>query len=170
MKILATLIVAALPFASLISCKTNSTGSLTPSEYTASNADFSGFASWSQTVSPRHGFDPSGVLSSGMAHGVNDSTITRTIYVKQPAATVDQSGNYPVGTIFYKNLTMNGMTAMGTGMVKRGGTYNSSGRNWEYFMLGADGKIMARGDTLMGGMCQGCHSSAAAGHDYIFTK
>ncbi|HYM20557.1 MAG TPA: hypothetical protein VEW28_06085 [Candidatus Kapabacteria bacterium] len=170
-KLLSIFALAFASACSLGSCS-NSTSSTpgTSAEHIAQDSDFANFAAWTQTVPHRMGFDPSGLLSSGMAHGVNDPTISRYIYLKQASATVDASGNFPVGTVFYKNLKMNGMNVMGTGMVKRGGSYNSTGRSCEYFLLSADGKITSRGDTLMGGMCQSCHNSAPSGHDYIFTK
>jgi len=60
--------------------------------------------------------------------------------------------------------------------VKRGNNFNTSGGNWEWFMLSPDGKIAddgsgnkLRGANLLDGMCVGCHSGAKS-KDFVFSK
>jgi hypothetical protein len=139
----------------------------TPTEFIATESDFNGYASWSKTTADRVGEDPAG-LTHG-AHGASDSSILRKIFLKQSAAVRGSSGQFPVGTMFAKEMSMAGLVQVVTGMAKRGNSYDASGNDWEYFMIGADGKFLGRGDTLMGGGCKGCHS-ATADKDYIFTK
>ncbi|MEO6938563.1 MAG: cytochrome P460 family protein [Candidatus Kapaibacterium sp.] len=151
------------------SCASNSTSApTTPSEFTATTTDFSNYTTWTQNGTPRRGVDPAGLLGMG-AHGGNDSMVTRTIWMKQINPERNASGQFPVGTIFLKESSMQGSVPMVTAMSKRGGSYNASGNGWEYFML-SGGQIMGRGDTLMGGMCKGCHTSAGTGKDFVFTR
>lgn len=142
---------------------------VTPStEVIANDASFAGFMTWSKDATLK-GADPA---LGGMAHGGNDSTVTRNVYYKNGQNPV--SGVYPVGTTIVKHSenptkTVNEFTAM----VKRGGEFNKAQGGWEYFMIGADGKIAdggkMRGANLMNGMCAGCHAGAK-NKDYIFTK
>lgn len=143
----------------------------TPAEYIATNESFAGFHSW-QLAATKLGPDPS---LGGMAHGGNDSTVTRKIYFKNGQNPVN--GKYPVGTIVVKHSTNTAGTLNEiTGMVKRGNNFDPSKNDWEYFMLNADGTIASdatgmvmRGAALMNGMCVGCHGGAS-GKDYIFSK
>lgn len=137
-------------------------------ETIADDNTFKDFASWT-LVTTRTGADPA---LGGMAHGGNDSTVTRKIYIKENVSLTN--GQYPRGTVVVKQSTkpdgsMNEITAM----VKRGGGFDSEHNDWEYFMLMPDGKIAdggkMRGSALMEGMCRMCHKSAS-NKDYIFTK
>jgi len=148
---------------------TEETPDNTLTEYIADNNSFANFRSFTK-VAENNGPDP----ALGMAHSGNDSTVTRYIYFKDDASV--SNGQYPIGTIIVKeSKNTSGSVAEVTAMVKRGNNFDSGGNNWEYFMLETDGKIamdgsgMAmRGASLMGGMCNSCHSNAAI--DYIFSK
>jgi hypothetical protein len=55
-------------------------------------------------------------------------------------------------------------------MAKRGGTFNSQHKGWEWFVIDpASGTIASRADTLMGGLCNSCHV-VNADEDYVFTR
>lgn len=150
----------------LNSCSEDST-TPTPQEFIADNSTFSGFSSWT-LVDTRNGADPA---LGGMAHGGNNETVTRKIYIKENKSLVN--GQYPVGTVVVKQSTnpegMNEITAM----VKRGNKFNTEAGDWEWFMLEPNGNIAdggkMRGAKLMDGMCAGCHAGASA-KDYVFTK
>lgn len=142
-----------------------------PDEYIADDNSFANFMSWPLDATTQ-GADP----ALGMAHAGNDSTVTRNIYFKDGQDPVN--GIYPVGSIIVKHTnnpshTVNEFTAM----VKRGNDYNTSGGDWEWFMLNPDGTIATdpntgndmRGADLMGGMCLGCHTVASS-KDYVFSK
>lgn len=155
-----------IPF--LQSCSDDDDTVTPTTEVVATDASFTGFMSWSKDAT-RQGADPA---LREVAHGGNDSTVTRSIYYKNGQNPVN--GVYPVGTMIVKhsenpNKSVNEFTAM----VKRGGEFNKTGGGWEYFMIGADGKIAdngnMRGANLMNGMCAACHSGAS-NKDYIFTK
>ncbi len=168
MKFISSFIILSASVLTLSSCKNDTVSTPSTPEFVAENKSFANFMTWAQTVQPRHGKDPAGLISN--AHGSDDSTMTRTIYINSADAKRDASGQFPVGTIFAKDMTMaNGMSAMVTGMAKRGGEYNKTGNGWEFFMV-MNGSIVARGDTLMGGMCKGCHTGAGIGKDFVFTK
>lgn len=141
----------------------------TPQEFVATAAAFGGYNTWQQTVAPLRGPDPAGML--GGAHEGNDSSMTRSIVINPATAQRGSNGEFPVGTVLVKELRMtDGTVPMITAMAKRGGEFNRSGNGWEWFLVSpGDGSILARGDTLMGGMCQGCHS-AKASQDYVFTR
>jgi hypothetical protein len=137
-------------------------------EFIADDNTFSGFASWT-LVDTRNGADPA---LGGMAHGGNDSSVTRKIYIKENVTM--SNGQYPRGTVVVKQSTkpdgsMNEITAM----VKRGNSFDKDHNDWEYFMLMPDGKIAdsgkMRGSELMSGMCRMCHKGAKD-KDYLFTK
>jgi hypothetical protein len=141
----------------------------TPTEFTATDADFANFTTWAKVTGPLKGPDPAGLI--GGAHEAQDSTMSRTVYVNNAASVRGTGGHFPNGTILVKELKRaDGTVPMITAMVKRGGSFNSAHRGWEWVLLDpANGKIMSRADTLMGGMCNGCHSGAAS-KDYVFTK
>jgi hypothetical protein len=142
-----------------------------PQEFVADNSSFSNFMNW-PLEAQNHGPDPA---LGGLAHGGNDSTVTRYVYFQNGQDPVN--GVYPIGTLIAKHsnnpdLTVNEFT----GMAKRGNNYNASGGDWEFFVLNPDGTIATdgngapmRGSNLMNGMCLGCHSAASA-KDFIFTK
>lgn len=139
-----------------------------PTEFVADNETFNGIASW--TLGDEFfGMDP----SLGGAHGGNDSTVTRSVYFKSDVMPSD--GLYPLGAVITKHSHNTGGTLSEyTAMVKRGGDFNPSGNDWEYFMLAGDGEITVdsdgmemRGANLMNGMCISCHQKAST--DYIFT-
>ena len=96
--------------------------------------------------------------------------MTRHIFINDNAVTRDGNGNYPNGTRLVKEVRRaDGSVAVVTGMVKRGGSFNSANRGWEWFMLDSDGKITSRGANLFNNGCNGCHA-AGASKDYVFTK
>ncbi|MBL7802907.1 MAG: cytochrome P460 family protein [Saprospiraceae bacterium] len=139
-------------------------------EFIAEDATFSGFGSF-HLHTTKQGADP----ALGPAHAGNDATAKREIYFKDDVSPAN--GKYPVGAVVVKHTTNgDGSVNEVTAMVKRGNNFDAAGGDWEYFMLQPDGKIakdpdgnLMRGAKLMNGMCQGCHSGAAA-KDYIFTK
>ncbi len=140
-------------------------------EFIAASNSFTSFMSWSLDAT-RMGADPA---LGGMAHGGNDSTVTRNIYFKDGQDPV--SGKYPIGTIIVKHSSNPGKTVDEyTAMVKRGNGFNPDRGDWEFFMLTNSGSIASdstgspmRGANLMGGMCGSCHNAASA-KDFIFTK
>lgn len=139
-----------------------------PQEFIATDADFSGYQTWAQPVGPISGRDPAGLI--GDAHSADDTNMTRHVFINDNNVTRDGNGNFPVGTRLVKEVRMaDGSVAMVTAMVKRGGDFNGSNRNWEWLILGADGKVMDRGAGLMDNMCNGCHAQNAS-KDYVFTK
>lgn len=141
-----------------------------PQEYIADDDSFTDFRNWVKEAE-QQGPDP----ALGPAHAGNDSTVTRSIYFKDGQDRVN--GSYPLGTIIVKEglNTANTFQEI-TAMVKRGNNFNTSGGDWEWFMLNADGTIAQdmdgnamRGADLMGGMCISCHSQASS-LDYAFSK
>jgi len=151
------------------SCKSDST-TPTPQEFIADNTTFSSFAGWA-VGGTFHGANPS---LGGMAHGGNDTSVTRVVHFKDDQNRVN--GKFPTGTLVVKQSTspagMNEITAM----VKRGNNFNPNAGDWEFFMLTPTGTIatdanggVMRGANLMDGMCAGCHKGASA-KDYIFSK
>lgn len=152
---------------SLQSCKNDEAVS---QEFIADDTSFSNFMSW-KLEATNQGPDP----ALGSAHAGNDATVSRMIYYKNGQNAVN--GEFPVGTIIVKHSknptgTVNEFTAM----VKRGNGFNSTGGDWEWFMLNADGSIAfdaasgmkMRGASLMNGMCVACHSAGST--DFSFTK
>lgn len=139
-------------------------------EFIATDSTFSNFMTWTLEAE-NQGPDP----ALGPAHAGNDESVTRKIYFKNGQEPVN--GEYPVGTVIVKHSSnpdqsVNEFTAM----VKRGNDFNTSGGDWEWFMLNADGSIATdqssgmemRGANLLNGMCVSCHSAAST--DYSFTK
>ena len=138
-------------------------------EFIADDNSFAGFESWG-LHDTRMGADPA---LGPMAHGGNDSTVTRKIYIKDGASAVN--GVYPTGTLIAKRSTSPAGMDMITAMAKRGNKYNTAGNDWEYFILNADGSIVTdstgtvlRGATLMNSGCTNCHAGATT--DYVYTK
>jgi len=140
-----------------------------PAEYVAELADFIDYANWARIDSA---FGPDPLLST--AHGIPDS-LSRLVYLKQNNLQ-PISGRYPTGAIFLKELKNDvGQTVSGlTMMVKRGGSYNSAGNGWEWFMTNVTlDTVVTRGDnvTALNGMCAGCHAGANTGgngQDWVF--
>lgn len=152
----------------LSSCKSDTSSA--PAEFIADNTTFANSGTWAVTSTTK-GPDPA---LGAMAHGGNDSTVTRVVHIKDNQARV--SGKFPIGTLIIKHSTSpSGMNAI-TAMAKRGNGFNSAGNDWEFFMLNPDGSIATdpttktpmRGANLMDGMCMGCHSGASA-KDFVFT-
>lgn len=153
----------------LQSCKDEKDPEPEVNEFVADDATFSGFMMF-----PVGGtFNGANPALGGMAHGGNDSTVTRVVHFKNDQARVN--GVFPLGTVIVKHSTnpkgMNEITAM----VKRGNNFNPGKGDWEFFMLNADGTVAKdptgipmRGANLMNGMCVGCHSSASK--DFVFSK
>lgn len=141
--------------------------------YVADLGDFTGYSTWQQvdrTIS-----DIPGLAG---AHMGDDGAFTRAVFVSPGAAPVN--GEYPEGTILVKE-TYSWNPTTGTrefaaeggllAMVKRGGDFNPNHAGWEWFMLAPDlSSVMAHGDNLMDGMCNGCHgiSDLSGGTDYAF--
>ncbi len=137
-------------------------------EFVATASSFANFTSWSAVGDPLTGPDPAGLL--GEAHDGNMSDVVRRIYVSSAAATRGSNGQYPIGTMFVKDTRgTDGSQRMITAMAKRGNSFNGNGRDWEWFVLNADGTIVDRGAGLMGNMCNACHSGATA-KDFVFVK
>jgi hypothetical protein len=162
-----TVLTAVAVMVSLQSCKNDETMN---QEFIADDSSFSNFMSW-KLEATNQGPDP----ALGSAHAGNDATVTRMIYYKNGQNPVN--GEFPVGTIIVKHSknpagTVNEFTAM----VKRGNGFNSTGGDWEWFMLNANGLIATdassgmkmRGASLMNGMCVACHSAGKT--DFSFTK
>ena len=136
-----------------------------PSEFIATAADFSDYTSWA-LIDDRNDANP---LLDGMAHGATEDGSVRKVYKRQLFANPDtEAQGYPIGTMFAKEVTLNGEVIEITGMVKRGSDFNPDYGSWEWFMLDpdtldimtdVDGNI-ARGANLMNGMCNGCHFAA----------
>lgn len=140
----------------------------TETEFVADDNTFANFTTWSLDAE-KQGIDP----AMGAAHGGNDSTVVRKIYFLNGQAPVN--GVYPKGTVIVKHSANDSTYNVTTAMVKRGAGFNSANDGWEWFMLGADGKIAKdtsgmemRGANLMNGMCAGCHSGATT--DWVFSK
>ena len=139
-----------------------------PEEFIAQESDFVGYAAWEQTTAPRTGVDPSGAL--GGAHAEMDTNMIRSMFVSPNGAQRTDGGQYPVGTIFAKEMKTTGDTVvMITAMAKRGNNFDASGNDWEYLVLDGTGAITGRGADLMNGMCRACHTGAQA-LDYVFTR
>lgn len=134
-------------------------------EFVADDNTFANYTTWT-FVKQEQGASP----SLADAHQGNNADAVRRIYVNNNA---DRGSNseFPNGTIFLKETKDAGGNVIEfTAMAKRGGSFNSANKDWEWFMLNpADGKIMDRGANLMGGMCGGCHSAKASA-DYVFSK
>lgn len=137
-------------------------------DYEAALSDFDGYRSWTPTTAPRVGPDPANRLGIG-SHGWTDSALVRSMWVKQPGAVVDNLGNYPIGTIFLKELVRDGRVESIVAMVKRAWDFSPKGRGWEFFVI-ENGAIVARGDTIMKSSCHHCHGHAPFGKDMVFTR
>lgn len=152
------------------SCKNDEPEPPVNNEFIATDQSFSDFRNW-ELVTENSGPDP----SLDMAHGGNDSTVTRSVYFKDDQ--MPANGTYPVGTIIVKESQNpdNSLHEL-TAMVKRGNDFNPAHNDWEWFMLEPDGKIASdqdgnkmRGAMLMNGMCGGCHDQASS-TDFVFSR
>ncbi len=149
--------------AAMISCSEENTNE-PEQEFAATDSDFLGWTSWTK-VAEKSGPDP----ALGEAHSGNDATVKRIIYIKDNAAR-GSNGQYPVGTRVVKETRdKDGNIMMITAMAKRGGSFNSAHNGWEWFVI-ENNRISARGENLMDGMCNGCHSGAKSTGDYVFSK
>lgn len=137
-------------------------------EFVAQDADFAGFSGWTKAAGPITGVGPN-PSSIGSAHDSGDSTISRTIYIKDNAVR-GSDGQFPIGTILVKAHTKAGAMVGGTAMVKRGSSFNPSVKDWEWFILTASGSIMTRGGAeVLGGACNSCHTVASS-KDFVFSR
>ncbi len=155
-----------------VACNKSSTGTddEKETEFVATLNDFKGYENWTLKAT-NTGPDP--FLQS--AHGVNDN-FTRKVYFNDKAK--PQNGKFPVGSIIVKELRDANGDLQGalTVLVKRGGSFNSAGNGWEWFMTDTKlSTVMTQGDneTAGGGACAGCHAQANSnnnGQDWVFTK
>lgn len=161
-------IAAACSFFALQSCDDEDDDPVetTPEQFVADNNTFAGWDTWTlvETIT-----EPGSAL--GGAHGGQDSSFTRKIYIKDNQQKVN--GEYPKGTLIMKHSYNEDMSVnMYTSMAKRGEDFNTEGGGWEWFMTEANGAIgddgEMRGADLLDGMCQSCHNSVAS-KDYVFT-
>ena len=134
-------------------------------EFIANDDTFANFQTWPLKATLK-GADP----AVGNLHGGNDSTVTRNIYIKDDV--VRENGLFPQGTVIVKHsFNTAGSLNEYTGMVKRGGNFNSNNNGWEYFSLNADGSIATaagvelRGSDLL--TCDDCHAGAKS-TDYVY--
>lgn len=122
-------------------------------EFIAQDADFAGFKNWT-----KYSELASAMSDDGRAH----SNGSRIMWVKQANAARGANGQYPVGTIFVKEVQGYGIV----GMAKRGGSFNADHQNWEWFSLNLEGKILNRNSSSL---CNNCHLKAK-NLDYVFSK
>ena len=122
-------------------------------EFIAQDVDFVGFKNWTKYAEL-----PSAMSEDGRAHG-NGS---RIMWVKQANASRSANGQYPIGTIFVKEVQNYGIV----GMAKRGGSFNAEHQNWEWFYINLEGKILSRNASSL---CNNCHLKAK-NLDYVFSK
>ena len=150
------------------SCSTSNDPVEENAEFKASLSDFKDYQNWTKTDT-KYGPDP--LLQT--AHGAEDGVVRR-IYVKDNAQ--PSNGKYPTGTIVLKELRdFDGNLVGGiTIMAKRGGSFNSDGNGWEWFMTDTNLEtILTQGDnaTALDGMCATCHAGANTndnGADWVF--
>ena len=145
--------------------------------------EFKSYKNWT-LVEELRGEDPAGAI--GNAHG-NDNSLFRRIYKKQLTPKVN--GQYPIGTMFLKELrlpkddnkTIGELAGAITVMVKRDSTFDgqSSANNWEYFMVDTGiSKIIKQGDSTSEATkgCYSCHTVAQniapkkIKNDFIFPR
>ena len=132
-------------------------------EFVADDQTFNGWENW-LAINFTMGPDP----ALGQAHGGNNEEATRTIFINDENASL-QNGEYPQGTVIVKQTHDGNGDQIGlTAMVKRGGDFNEAGAGWEWFMWDENGDLQ-RGADLMNGACQGCHNQAAT-TDYVFSS
>ena len=146
----------------------------------SSLSDFKGYEKWTLIEEVR-GNDPAGLISDKHGNGAN---LFRRIYKKQLTEKVN--GQYPVGTIFLKELRkpkVDDNTSIGelagaiTVMIKRkAGTPQTN--NWEYLMADTTlSTVIVKGQEGSGvAGCISCHTAAQnlepnkTKNDYIFPR
>ncbi len=145
--------------------------------------DFKSYKNWT-LVEEIRGEDPAGAIAT--AHG-NDSGLFRRIYKQQLTPKVN--GQYPIGTMFLKELrmpkddnkTIGELAGAITVMVKRDAGFDgeSSANNWEYFMVDTNiSKVIKQGDSSAEATkgCFSCHTVAQSitprkeANDFIFPR
>jgi hypothetical protein len=170
MKMTRMITLASLVFLGAVTLQSCSDEEDVKQEFVADDNTFKSFMSWPLEAT-NQGPDP----ALGTAHAGNDSTVTRKVYVQNGQDIKD--GSYPVGTLIVKHSQNPGSTVNEfTAMAKRGNDFNTTGGDWEWFMLNSDGTIaldgngnQMRGADLMGGMCVMCHTQAIQ-KDYVFSR
>ena len=74
-------------------------------------------------------------------------------------ALIRGDADYPVGSVVLKQkLTFDGQTELFTGMLRREAGYNPDCGDWEFFILGGDSRLLARGRIES---CMHCHRDYA---------
>ena len=137
-------------------------------EFAAEDADFANYTDWTQTIEPRRGEDPAGLI--GEAHGADDTEMTRHVFINDENAMRDADGDFPIGTRLVKEVRKpDGSVAVVTAMAKRGGAFNAENGSWEWFLLDETGAIQNRGANMMNDQCNECHAQVAD-EDYVFTR
>jgi hypothetical protein len=142
-----------------------------PAEYVADTNTFLPYCNWPLDSTYR------GIHNAlENAHTGGDTSVFRQVFVRDGIKRTN--GIFPEGTVIAKYCGRpDGTTFEVVGLVKRGGNYNPSGINWEWFILTKAGKIEkdGNGNYLRGSGanafagCQGCHT-AAKGQDFVFTE
>lgn len=107
-----------------------------------------------------------------------DDAAQRRVFQKQVLAnpSVDNGGEYPIGTMVVKDISKDDQIQQIVAMVKRGGTFDSTNGNWEYFMLNPENPSQIATDETGAevrgaiAMCIGCHIKATdeLGTDFVF--
>ena len=116
----------------------------------------------------------------GTAHGITDD-FSREVFRRQDAARAE-GGSFPVGTMLLKVVSNRGAEGERvypeeggwTAMVKRGGGFDPTRGDWEWFVLDPITQTLSArgtGGEVMGGMCAGCHTQATGenGADFVFS-
>lgn len=138
-----------------------------PTEFVAADTSFAGFTRWARVAGPIIGPDPAGL--EGNAHSGSQLDRQREVFLNHASATRGSNGQWPIGTIFAKQISdTSGNAVYSIAMAKRGGSFNAKHQGWEWFMIdNSTGAILQRGDSLVGG-CNGCHEFSTK--DYVFSK
>lgn len=142
-----------------------------PTEINVASNYFADYKSWDLIE-----YDESPTNLAGGAH-IDDANLRR-VYQKHIYANPQDAGalGYPIGTAIVKDISKDGAIQQIVAMVKRGGSFNSSGGNWEFFILDPNDPSQvsknASGAENRGaiGACVACHSGASddAGSDFVF--
>lgn len=132
-------------------------------EFVATLGSFAGYQNWT-VVRESIGTEPNGLLSGAHMEG---QSVWRVAYMF-PANAQPANGEYPVGTMFIKELRTDNNGVPGTVMgnltisVKRGGNYDPAANNWDFLMVSAAlDSTLVRGGNTTG--CNGCHQIAEQG-------
>jgi hypothetical protein len=142
-----------------------------PTEVNVASNYFADYQSWDLIE-----YDESPVNLAGGAH-IDDANLRR-VFQKQVYANPQDAGaqGYPIGTAIVKDISKDGAIRQRVAMVKRGGNFNKTGGDWEFFILDANdpGQVSknASGAENRGAIaaCVACHADATgdAGRDYVF--